>query len=137
MSVSGQQIAAQGDNMMKIRVFSLFLAISTVAMLLTVFSPAAEEAKVTVLNPRGTPPPIRLVPMAARPDTLDGKTIYVINIGFGDTFLPEVQKVMAEKYPKTTWIFKRKAGRDYFDDDPKLWAEIKEKGHGMIMGIGH
>jgi hypothetical protein len=98
---------------------------------------AAEEAKVTVLNPRGTPPPIRLVPMAPRLDTLEGKTIYVINIGFGDTFLPEVQKVMAEKYPKTTWIFRRKAGRDYFDDDPKLWAEIKEKGHGMIMGVGH
>jgi len=98
---------------------------------------AAEESKVTVVNPRGTPPPIRLVPMAPRLDTLDGKTIYVINIGFGDTFLPEVQKVMAEKYPKTTWIFRRKAGRDYFDDDPKLWAEIKEKGHGMIMGVGH
>jgi hypothetical protein len=98
---------------------------------------AADEAKVAVVNPRGTPPPIRLVPMAPRLDTLDGKTIYVINIGFGDTFLPEVQKVMAEKYPKTTWIFRRKAGRDYFDDDPKLWAEIKEKGHGMIMGVGH
>ncbi len=98
---------------------------------------AAEESKITVVNPRGTPPPIRLVPMAPRLDTLDGKTIYVINIGFGDTFLPEVQKVMAEKYPKTNWIFRRKAGRDYFDDDPKLWAEIKEKGHGMIMGVGH
>ena len=123
--------------MMKTRVFSLLLRISVAATLLAVCAPATEEAKVTVLNPRGTPPPIRLVPMAARLDTLDGKTIYVINIGFGDTFLPEVQKVMAEKYPKTTWIFRRKAGRDYFDDDPKLWAEIKEKGHGMIMGIGH
>jgi ABC-type sugar transport system substrate-binding protein len=133
----GQQFAAQGDNMMKTRVFSLLLRISVAATLLAVCAPATEEAKVTVLNPRGTPPPIRLVPMATRLDTLDGKTIYVINIGFGDTFLPEVQKVMAEKYPKTTWIFRRKAGRDYFDDDPKLWAEIKEKGHGMIMGIGH
>ena len=97
----------------------------------------AQEAKVTVVNPRGTPPPIRLVPMTPRFDTLDGKTIYVINIGFGDTFLPEVQKVMAEKFPKTTWIFRRKSGRDYFDDDPKLWAEIKEKGGGVVMGVGH
>ena len=101
------------------------------------FAFPAAEAKVAVLNPRGIAPPIRLVPMAPRLDTLDGKTIYVINIGFGDTFLPEVQKVMAEKYPKTNWIFRRKAGRDYFDDDPKLWAEIKEKGHGTIMGVGH
>jgi ABC-type sugar transport system substrate-binding protein len=110
----------------------LFLAVLAVGSTL-----AAEEAKVTVVNPRGTPPPIRLVPMTPRFDTLDGKTIYVINIGFGDTFLPEVQKVMAEKYPKTNWIFRRKAGRDYFDDDPKLWAEIKEKGGGVIMGVGH
>jgi len=111
-------------------------------MLLAVFclvgkALAADEAKVPVVNPRGTPPPIRLVPMTPRFDTLDGKTIFVINIGFGDTFLPEVQKVMAEKFPKTNWIFKRKAGRDYFDDDPKLWAEIKEKGGGVIMGVGH
>ena len=111
-------------------------------MLLAVFcfvgqALAADEAKVRVVNPRGMPPPIRLVPMTPRFGTLDGKTIYVINIGFGDTFLPEVQKVMAEKFPKTTWIFRRKAGRDYFDDDPKLWAEIKEKGGGVIMGVGH
>jgi hypothetical protein len=124
------------DEVMKSRVYLLlagmFLFVSLVGIAL-----APEEAKVTVVNPRGTPPPIRLVPMTPRFDTLDGKTIYVINIGFGDTFLPEVQKVMAEKFPKTTWIFRRKAGRDYFDDDPKLWAEIKEKGGGVIMGVGH
>ena len=110
----------------------VFLFVSLVGSAL-----AAEEAKVTVVNPRGTSPPIRLVPMASRFETLEGKTNYVINIGFGDTFLPEVQKVMAEKFPKTTWIFRRKAGRDYFDDDPNLWTEIKEKGAGVVMGVGH
>jgi hypothetical protein len=121
---------------MKSRVCWLPVGMLLATTLLMGYALAAEEAKVTVLNPRGTPPPIRLVPMAPRLGTLEGKTIYVINIGFGDTFLPEVQKVMAEKYPKTTWIFKRKTG-SYFDDDPKLWAEIKEKGNGMIMGVGH
>ncbi len=122
---------------MKCRVYWLLAGMLLGVACLAGNALAAEEAKVTVVNPRGTPPPIRLVPMTPRFDTLDGKTIYVINIGFGDTFLPEVQKVMAEKYPKTTWIFRRKAGRDYFDDDPKLWAEIKEKGGGVIMGVGH
>ena len=122
---------------MKTRIFWLLVGTFIACVLLTGYMLAAEEAKVTVVNPRGTPPPIRLVPMAPRLDTLDGKTIYVINIGFGDTFLPEVQKVMAEKYPKTNWIFRRKGGRDYFEDDPKLWAEIKEKGNGVIMGVGH
>jgi hypothetical protein len=122
---------------MKNRIFGFLLGMFVAATFLVARATAADEAKIAVLNPRGTPPPIRLVPMAPRLDTLDGKTIYVINIGFGDTFLPEVQKVLAEKYPKTTWIFKRKGGRDYFDDDPKLWNEIKEKGNGMIMGVGH
>ena len=122
---------------MKGRIYWLLVGVFLAVISLAGKAPAAEEARVTVLNPRGTPPPIRLVPMTSRFDTLDGKTIYVINIGFGDTFLPEVQKVMAEKFPKTTWIFRRKAGRDYFDDDPKLWAEIKQKGGGVIMGVGH
>ncbi len=122
---------------MKSRICWLLAGIFLATILLLPYAIAAEEAKIAVLNPRGNPPPIRLVPMAPRLDTLEGKTIYVINIGFGDTFLPEVQKVLAEKYPKTNWVFKRKGGRDYFDDDPKLWAEIKENGHGMIMGVGH
>ena len=122
---------------MKSRMFCLLIGLFLAATFLMPHMMAADGAKIAVLNPRGTPPPIRLVPMAPRLDALDGKTIYVINIGFGDTFLPEVQKVLAEKYPQTNWIFKRKGGRDYFDDDPKLWAEIKEKGHGMIMGVGH
>ncbi len=122
---------------MKSRIFCLLAGLFIAGVLLAGRALAVEEAKIVVVNPRGTPPPIRLVPMTPRFDTLEGKTIYVINIGFGDTFLPEVQKVMSEKFPKTTWIFRRKAGRDYFDDDPKLWAEIKEKGGGVVMGVGH
>jgi hypothetical protein len=76
--------------------------------------------------------------MAPRFDNLDGKTIYIVDIGFTDThqFLTEMQKLLAERYPKTNWIVRMKVGT-YFDDDPELWAEIKEKGHGMIMGVGH
>ena len=96
----------------------------------------AAEAKISVLNPRGVLPPIRLIPMAPRLDTLDGKTVYIIHTAFGEPFLPEMQKLLAARYPKTNWIYRRKAG-SYFDDDPKLWAEIQEKGNGVIMGVGH
>jgi hypothetical protein len=118
----------------------------TYASLITVFFAAllsfgiseAQEPKITVLNPLGQPPPIARVPMAPRLDKLDGKTIYIVDIGFTDTnqFLTEMQKLLSAKYPKTTWIVRKKIGT-YFDDDPKLWAEIKEKGDGMIMGVGH
>ena len=98
----------------------------------------AQEPKITVLNPMGQPPPIARVPMAPRFTTLEGKTIYIVDIGFTDThqFFTEMQKLLSEKYPKTTFIVRTKIGT-YFEDDPKLWAEIKEKNGGMIMGVGH
>jgi hypothetical protein len=98
----------------------------------------AQERKMAVLNPMGQPPPIARVPMAPRFTTLEGKTIYIVDIGFTDThqLFTEMQKLLSERYPKTTFIVRTKIGT-YFEDDPKLWAEIKEKGGGMIMGVGH
>jgi hypothetical protein len=98
----------------------------------------AQDSKVTVLNPLGQPPAIVRVPMAPRIAGLEGKTIYIVDIGFTDTdqLLTEMQKLMTERYPQTTWIVRKKIGT-YFDDDPQLWNEIKTKGHGMIMGVGH
>jgi hypothetical protein len=95
-------------------------------------------SKIIVLNPMGQPPAIARVPMAPRIANLDGKTIYIVDIGFTDThqLFTEMQKLLGEKYPKTTFEVRTKIGT-YFDDDPKLWAEIKEKGSGMIMGVGH
>src|SRR5579863_10644547 len=53
---------------------------------------APGPSKVEALNPKGTPPPIQLVPMAKRLDTLDGKTIYLIGDGFpgADAFLNQI-----------------------------------------------
>jgi hypothetical protein len=109
-----------------------FLAV----LLLAAFAAGAEEAKVRALNPRGSLPPIRLASMAPRLASLDGKTVYIISASFGEPLMPEMQKVLTETYPKTTWVLRNKPG-SYFDDDPKLWAEIKEKGQAMIMGVGH
>ena len=98
----------------------------------------AQESKLTVLNPLGQPPPIDRIPMAPRIDNLEGKTIYIVDIAFTDThqLFTEMQKLFSEKYPKTRWEVRTKAG-SYGDDDKKLWDEIKENGHAMIMGVGH
>ena len=98
----------------------------------------AKEAKISVMNPRGIRPAIRLIPMAARPDSLDGKTVYIVDTKYPNTkpFVNELQKNLAQKYPKTTWVLKEKVGF-YLQDDPKLWAEIKEKAQGAIVLIGH
>jgi len=43
------------------------------------------EQKITVLSPRGKPPVIQLQPMAPRLNTLDGKTVYLVNDGIVGT----------------------------------------------------
>jgi ABC-type branched-subunit amino acid transport system substrate-binding protein len=99
---------------------------------------AADEAKVVVMNPRGIQPEIRKIPMATRPATLDGKTVYIVDTKYPNTkpFVEELFAALKAKYPKTTWVLREKfAG--YMDDDPKLWAEIKEKGAGAIVLLGH
>ena len=98
----------------------------------------AEEAEITVLNPQGIKPAIRLIPMAERSGTLEGKTIYIVDTKYPNTkpFVNELQKHLAKNYPQTTWVVKDKVG-NYMEDDPKLWAEIKEKAQGAIVLIGH
>ncbi len=99
------------------------------------------ETKIVGLNPKGMPPAITLLPMAPRSPgftTLEGKTIYMVDIGFnnGDVFLHEMQRWFQEHMPSVKTIYRRKAG-DYPQDDPKLWAEIKAANAGVIMGVGH
>jgi hypothetical protein len=97
-----------------------------------------EETMITVLNPRGKPPSITLVPMAPRLDTLDGKTVYFVDIRFPgtETFIREMMAWFNKNMPKVKTEFRSKAG-SMFDDDPKLWAEIKGKGDAVVMGLGH
>jgi len=123
---------------MKKRMSWLLMWMLLLASLLVVNALQADEAKITVLNPRGQAPSIPLVPMALRLDTLDGKTVYLVDVRFegGKSFLLEMKDWFAKNMPKVNTVFREKAG-PYMDDDPKLWAEIKEKGDAMIMAIGH
>ena len=97
-----------------------------------------EEAMITVLNPRGNPPSITLVPMTPRFDTLDGKTVYFVDVRFPGTepFIREMIAWFNKNMPKVKTEFRAKAG-SMFDDDPTLWAEIKEKGNAAVIGLGH
>ncbi|MGH9716187.1 MAG: hypothetical protein ACRD4R_05570 [Candidatus Acidiferrales bacterium] len=119
------------------------LAGSTVAAPLAAAREASGGAdqKIVGLNPKGMPPAITLLPMAPRRpqfESLHGKTIYMVDIGFnnGDVFLHQMQRWFKEHMPSVTTIYRRKAG-DYPQDDPKLWAEVKAAGALVIMGVGH
>jgi hypothetical protein len=97
-----------------------------------------EDPVLTVLNPLGTPPPIKLKPMAPRLDTLEGKTIYIINDGYPGSgiLLKELTAVCKEKYPGTTFVYRdKKTGMS--GEDPELLKEMEEKADAMIIALGH
>ena len=135
MGKNHPRVAEKGEKMKNRSgcfVFGIFLAGFSAAFA------AAQGATITVMNPKGIQPLIRRIPMAERPVTLDGKTIYVVDTKYPRTreFVEELFNVLREKFPKTNWVLREKFG-GYIDDDPKLWSEIREKGHGMILAVGH
>jgi hypothetical protein len=75
--------------------------------------------------------------MAPRLDTLNGKTVYLVNQGFGgsDLFLEQFQAWFADNMPAVKTVARRKTGFIFRDDTSDLWKEIKEKGDAVIFGV--
>lgn len=75
--------------------------------------------------------------MADRLDTLDNKTIYLVDTGFGGSaqFMIQLQKWFTDAVPSVQTIRRRKPGGPFTGDAPDLWNEIKEKGDAAILGV--
>jgi hypothetical protein len=84
----------------------------------------------------GGPPP-SLSSFAGRLDTLENKTVYLVDIGFGGgyNFMLQLQKWFAENMPSVTTVVKRKPGNVFMDDRNDLWEEVKEKGQAVVLGV--
>jgi ABC-type Fe3+-hydroxamate transport system substrate-binding protein len=110
---------------------------STVTATQTV-TETVEPTTVTVLNPEGQRAPIELQQVAPRLDTLDGKTIYLVDVHFTATqqLLEELEKLFHERMPNTTIVRKIKAGA-YRETDDALWDEVETNADGWVMGTGH
>jgi hypothetical protein len=96
------------------------------------------DAKIAVLSPVGRPPTIVRKQAAPRLESLDGKTIYLVDCRFDDSIelLKQVQAWFAEHMPSvTTRIVSLSA--TYQHDDPKTWEEIRAQGDAAIVGVGH
>lgn len=82
------------------------------------------------------PPPIPDT-MAKRLDTLEKKTVYLVDTGFGGSyqFMVQLQKWFKENMPSVTTIRKRKPGNVFMDDNNELWEEVKAKGDAVVLGV--
>lgn len=96
------------------------------------------DVKITVLNPMGYPPEITRKSGAPRPESLEGKTVYLVDARFDDSIelLKQVQAWFAEHMSgvKTKLV---SLSAYYGHDDPKTWEEIKQNGDAAIIGVGH
>ena len=91
------------------------------------------------ITPDGEPQGQRsLSAMAPRLDTLNGKTVYLVDTGFGGSgkFLDEMQAWFAQHMPAVNTVRRRKPGNVFRGDDSKdLWQEIKQRGDAAILGV--
>ena len=75
--------------------------------------------------------------IAERPETLDNKTVYLVDTGFGGSsrFMIQLQNWFADNMPTVKTVRRRKPGGPLMGMAPELWNEIKEKGDAAVLGV--
>ncbi len=95
-------------------------------------------SSITVLDPRGQPTSaVEPLPLAPRLDTLEGKTIHLIDIGFGGgwEFLEEAVAWFDRNMPSVKTVLRHKTGI-MFIDEPEMWEDARRDAHAVIFGVG-
>jgi hypothetical protein len=94
---------------------------------------------ITVLSPAIASKMAERVPLAPRLDTLDGKTIYMMDINWGGpeaaySVFEEIQAWLAANKPGVKTVIRRMKG-SYMSEDAELLKEISKNANAAIVGI--
>lgn len=93
-------------------------------------------SKLTVHDPRGYAPKVEGKSLAPSLDTLEGKSLYLVDGRFNGSgvFMEQLQGWFAEHLPsvKTTVI----RWREPFEDDPDASEEIRANADAAVLGVG-
>jgi hypothetical protein len=92
--------------------------------------------KVAVLNPLGSPPKVTSKALAPRPGTLNGKTVYLVDVRFDNSgvFMEQLQDWFTEHMPEVKTVLVH--WKEPFQHDPELADEIANKGDAAVFGVG-
>jgi hypothetical protein len=96
----------------------------------------AVGTKVTVLDPRGYPPKVDARGMAPAVETLQGKRLFLVDVGFenSDQFMRQLHCWLGEHEPGIRTEVVRM--RDQHQPDPELYGRIAAEGDAAIVGVG-
>ena len=133
----------QGKESVKKKYLTFSILLVTAALVFAGLAPlqAQRDSKplITVLNPAVESRMVDRIPLPPRMDTLEGKTIYMVDINWGGpdaaySVFEEIASWFEQNMPSVKTVIKRKTGM-YSMDDPALWKEIAQNGDAAIVGI--
>lgn len=125
---------------MKRKVLSASLLLVIAIAVMVAYTPAQNTARlITVMNPAVANKMVDRLPLSPRLDTLEGKTIYLVDIGWGGpqaapSVYEEITAWFGKNMPSVKTVYRRIKG-SYESDDPELWKEIAQKGNAALVGI--
>jgi hypothetical protein len=106
-----------------------------------ILSPPRQELtnmteRVQVHDPRGCPPTVTGKRLAERLESLEGRTVYLVDCLFdnSDVFVEQLQRWFADHLPATDVRVVRP--KESWTDDPALRARVEADGDAAILGVG-
>jgi hypothetical protein len=92
--------------------------------------------RLTVHDPRGYPPKVSGKRLAPRLQSLDGKTVFLVDCLFdnSDLFMDQLQHWFAEHLPAVR--IKNIKPRESWVDDPEMRTAVVKEGDAAILGVG-